>query len=434
MNFPSFSIPLPYRLLIVCALIVLLAIPTAFVWAIVELRSDYESDVTAEIAAGWGGALTLMGPFMHLDVHESSADATGSGTNESSNRSYFLMPKSIAISTQSTQQTRHIGIFKRPVYTANTSLVGHFEHDLHAFASSQGFDVSEIEGCTLLLTVSFAQAIRSMNGAFAETPLIFEPSSQMPGWQGETVQARLQPQDCAGGTLEIATEIRGSQSQAFALVGDESSLNLSSSWPHPKFHGRQLPDSHEIQDDGFRAEWQSNALARGFASELNERQWLALSNEHTVGFSYNEPVSLYRMVTRAVKYGFFVIGLTLLAVFCLELVAKVNFHPVQYAIVGAGLAIFYLLLLSLSEHIGFMAAFIVASISLTTLIVGYAWFSTKRLKFSASVAVLLIGIYGALYVCLSSTDYALLIGSLLLVILLTGLMYATRNMALPNAE
>ena len=425
-TFSDFRLPL--RLFLVFFISVLLAVPIAFVWLVVELRSDYEQQVSAEISQGWGNEQILIGPFLHMQVRVPIAEAPVSLTHESLLQSYFFTPQSLTATSTSEHQIRQLGIFAKPVYVANIQLSGTFSPDLRKYAERRHLEAARIESCSMILAVSSTRTIRSISAKFDDRELEIEPSPQRLGWFGEPIQALLAPEECGVGEFSFDLVARGSNQHEIALVGDETRLTMAATWPHPKFEGRQLPDNHNITETGFSAEWTSNALARGFASTLDQDEWLAIDRENVVGFSYHESVTLYRMVTRAVKYGFFVVGLTLLSIFCIELISQTTIHPVQYAIVGGALALFYLLLLSFSEHIGFVASYVLASSLLAILIVGYAWFSTRKLKFSGTIAGLIVGIYTALYLCLSSTDYALLIGSILLVVLLTGLMYATRGL------
>ena len=434
MQLPRFETSPTFRLFTVLAFTVALAVPIALVWIIVELRSEYEQEVSADISQGWGDEQILIGPFLHLKIRPPVTASTDTSTRDTQTQSYFFAPRLLTVQSSSEHEERRKGIFKKPVYFATVKLDGSFNNDLAKFAERRNLDIANIESCSIQIALSYSQTIRSLDGQFGGRDLDFEPSSQRLGWSGEPVQAKLDKSECVGGDFHLNLVARGSNRQSIALVGDESALTMNASWPHPSFQGRQLPDSYEVNATGFTADWTSNALARGFASELDEDEWLSVTKESVVGFSFHEPVTLYRMVTRAVKYGFFVVGLTLLSIYCLEMITGVKIHVVQYAIVGAALALFYLLLLSFSEHIGFITSYLVASAVLVILIVGYAWFSTRQSKFAGSLAALLIGVYAALYLCLASTDYALLIGSLLLVILLAGLMYATRNMVLDTNQ
>ena len=428
MQLPRFESSPTFRLFTLLAFTVALAVPIALVWIVVELRSEYEQEVSADISQGWGNEQVLIGPFLRLKVRTPVTASTDASTRDTQTQSHFFAPRRLVVQSASEHEERQKGIFKKPVYVATLRLDGSFNNDLAKFAERHNVNIADIESCSIQIALSYSQTIRSLNGQFDGRELEFEPSSQRLGWAGEPVQARLEISECTGGDFQLNLVARGSDRQSVALVGDESGLVMKSSWPHPSFEGRQLPDNYEIGSSGFTAEWTSNALARGFASELDENEWLGITKESVVGFSFHEPLTLYRMVTRAVKYGFFVVGLTLLSIYCLEMITGVKIHVIQYAIVGAALALFYLLLLSFSEHIGFVTSYLVASAVLLILIVGYAWFSTRQTTFAASLAALLVGVYTALYLCLASTDYALLIGSLLLVLLLAGLMYATRNM------
>ncbi len=436
MPLPDLNTSAPFRFFAVLVLAVALTVPIALVWIVVELRSDYEQEASDNISQGWGPRQVIVGPFLHFKVRITNTKNSKNQTSGYRIENYFVTPKTLTVESSSATEVRQRGIFEKPVFLSTTAMKGNFADNLKKLAAQRDVAPSDIESCSLLLGVSFSQSIRSLSGQFKARALEFEPSSQPFGWSGEGVHAVLHKNknECMDGAFDIQLIARGSNRQLVALVGDESTATVRATWPHPAFEGRQLPDSHDIQPSGFNAKWTSNALARGFASLLDETQWLAVSESDTVGFAYHEPITLYRMVTRAVKYGFFVVGLTLLSIFCLEMLTNVKIHPIQYVIVGGGLALFYLLLLSFSEHIGFVASYVLASTVLASLIAGYAWLSTQQLKFSGSIAGLLAVIYAALYVCLSSTDYALLIGSILLVALFIGLMYATRNMTQAIAE
>ncbi len=434
MQLPSFDSSPTFRFFTVLAFTVALAVPIALVWLVVEVRFEYEQEVSAEISQGWGDEQVIIGPFVRLKIRPTTSSIADASTGDNRTQSYFFTPRYWSVKSVSQHEERRKGIFKKPVYVSTIVVEGSFNNDLTAFAGRRNVDIANIEGCSIQLALSYSQIIRSLDGQFGGRELDFEPSSQRLGWHGEPVQAELDNAECIGGTFQLSLVARGSNRHSIAMVGDESTLAMDASWPHPSFEGRQLPDSYNVASTGFKADWTSNALARGFASELDENEWLAITDENVVGFSFHEPSSLYRMVTRAVKYGFFVVGLTLLSIFCLEMVTSAKIHVIQYAIVGAALALFYLLLLSFSEQIGFITAYFVASAVLVLLIVGYAWFSTREKKFVGSLAVLLVVVYAALYLCLVSTDYALLIGSLLLIVLIAGLMFATRNMVVGSKQ
>lgn len=419
-----------FRFVALLILIAVLAIPTAMVWGVIQLRTEYQDQVSHEISQGWGESQVFLGPVMrqtHREVQQTHEDSADLNVNEST---HIFTPQSLKVTSKTTHEIRNKGIFSKPVYTTTYSLSGSFGTVRPTQVSSlQTESDTAPESCSIMVTLSDSQALRNIAMTYNGQSLVIKPTTQFTTWGGESVHAALSPNQCVAGDVEIELSLRGSNRQSIILTGDESQLTLESSWPHPKFEGRQLPDSHDIRETGFSAFWTSSELTRGFPSELSDEGWQLIDEDYAVGYALHEPITLYSMVERAVKYGFFIIGLTMLGIFCVELITTIRFHIVQYGVVGAGLTLFYLLLLSLAEHVGFIAAYLLAAGTLTTLITGYSWFSTRHVKLSTSICLLLIGIYAALYACLSSVDYALLIGSLLLVVLLVGLMYATRGLA-----
>jgi inner membrane protein len=210
-------------------------------------------------------------------------------------------------------------------------------------------------------------------------------------------------------TLELA----GSEALALAPKGADTAVAMRADWPHPSFQGRFLPATHDIGANGFTANWRVSRFAAQSA------------RDEAIAVSFIEPVGLYQMLERASKYGFLFIGLTAAAFMLLELLRRLAIHPIQYALVGLALAMFFLLLTALSEHIGFGAAYALATAACVALISAYLVRISKAvaLFFGSSLTAL----YGVLYALLQSEDYALLGGSLLLFALLAAVMLGTRR-------
>ena len=249
-------------------------------------------------------------------------------------------------------------------------------------------------------------------------------------------------------SFKISINLRFTERLGIVLTGNQSTLNASSTWPHPSFDGRFLPDERSVRPDGFNATWSSTSLSRGFPSVIREDQWegviwsepsLAGINRSTnggsisesaysVGFSVVDPVTPYRLTLRALKYGVMFIVLSLVSVLCIELILKRRFHIVQYGVVGIGLVIFYLVLLSLSELVTFAVSYAIASLVLTGMISAYSWFIHRDPKITTVILLVLTLLYIVMYIVLSMQDYALVVGSALTLLLLAMLMYATRTL------
>ena len=419
----AFTKTLTFRFIAILVLIVGLAIPLALVLAIVQERRVYHDEVSEGISEEWGPEQNLIGPFLSVQYRDygSISDVRGDDSNEHTVKTRYFTPTTFDATVLAEHEIRERGLFRKPVLNVSTSIVGSF-----AIAETE-FSTEDVERCAIVLVSTDSKSIRSLSISVNEQALVAEPRLTSQVWASEVLRAPVPLDDCFVSDYQINMESRNTNAQKLALVGDESNLTMTSTWPHPKFVGRQLPDEHSISDNGVNAHWRSIALARGFPSEMSEAEWREISPRFVSGYELFEPVTLYTMVYRAVRYGFLVVGITMMAIFCFDLLLNARFHVIQYAVVGAGLALFYLLLLALAEHLGYLNGYILAAATLSTITTGYAWFSTRNAKLAATIAGLMATIFAALYACLASADYALLIGSLLLVALLIGLMYATRG-------
>lgn len=235
-------------------------------------------------------------------------------------------------------------------------------------------------------------------------------------------------------TLQLSLELAGTQRFALVPAAAAMSLNLRSDWPHPSFGGRFLPSSREIGEAGFNAQWQVSELASTASADVLQHKVIAgLGGKgeqeiDTVEFAMVDPVNPYVMSDRAIKYGLMFILLTFVCVGLVELMAGRRVHPVQYLLVGLALSVFFLLLLSLSEHLSFGLSYLLAAAAAVGLLGYYgaamlgSW--QRGLGFGAGVG----GLYAALYVLLSLEQASLIVGALLLFIVLAAVMVLTRRL------
>jgi inner membrane protein len=219
-------------------------------------------------------------------------------------------------------------------------------------------------------------------------------------------------------------------------VGRESRVHLTSDWPHPSFIGEFLPVKREISSAGFDASWQTSFFATNMEDVLSrcadaKSGCDALVQDH-FGVSFIDPVDQYLKSERAAKYAFLFIGLTFAGFFLTEVLRRVSVHPIQYGLVGLALAMFFLLLLSLSEHMGFGLAYLVAAAACVGLISYYVRYVLGSLGQGMAFGAALASLYALLYGILSSEDYALLMGSLLVFGLLAMVMVLTRRVSWSN--
>jgi len=224
--------------------------------------------------------------------------------------------------------------------------------------------------------------------------------------------------------------INGSQGFRFAPFGENTTVNMKSSWPHPSFQGMTLPTHYEVTDEGFTSSWTIPHLARNYPQSWVSSNANASYNlgEFTAGVDLFEPVFLYTKVTRAVKYGILFVGLTFLTFLIFELTTQARLHFVQYGLIGVALTLFYLVLLSIAEHTTFLTAYLVAAAINIGLITIYTGTALKNWSRASVIFVLLSALYTVLYSLLQLEDYALLMGTMLLLSVLIVLMYVTRNL------
>jgi inner membrane protein len=231
--------------------------------------------------------------------------------------------------------------------------------------------------------------------------------------------------------FRIALSLLGTEKLDIVPVGATTAVSLRSPWPHPSFGGRILPEAGtKVSGEGFSANWRTSHFATNLA-QLHQRcvatHQCDAFTQHSLTVSFIEPVDLYQTVERAVKYGFLFIGLTFAAFFLFEILKRLAIHPIQYALVGIALAVFFLLLVSLSEHLGFGPAYAIAAACCVALIGYYVGHVLKNMRRGAIFGFALAALYGLLYVVLRLEDHALLMGSLLVFACVAAALVATRR-------
>ena len=246
-------------------------------------------------------------------------------------------------------------------------------------------------------------------------------------------------------SAEVGIELVGTGELAFAPVGGSTQVLLASDWPHPSFGGRFLPIERQVGESGFKARWQLNALATTAPQAASHgapacRLYDGVIDDvappeerrrgqcvETFGVAFIDPVSPYVLSDRATKYGLLFIALTFVGVGAIEVLRRLRVHPIQYLLVGSAIAVFFLILVSLSEHLPFAVAYLAAAAACTALLTFYGSFVLRGRRAGASFGAALAALYGALYALLQLEQTALLLGSLMLFAVLAALMVATRR-------
>ncbi|MGH6933193.1 MAG: cell envelope integrity protein CreD [Dongiaceae bacterium] len=423
---------LTVRVVVLVLLTLLLLIPLSMIDDLIDERSIRRSQVESEIAAQWGGEQLVGGPMLAIPhvVRRTEIKSNGTAVDHEDRRMVYALPSRLDVNAVVKAERRYRSIYDFLVYGVEIELTGRFT--LPDFRE-WNIDAKDVRWNEATLTVGIADmhGVRAASFLFDGRSLSLTPNLSKAQLFAAGLAGRpLESVPAASGSVHAFTvklALNGSSSLRILPFGNDTAIKMAADWPHPNFIGANLPAAREIGDDGFTAEWALSYLARPYppswrAEDLNFREL----PDGGVGVELILPGDSYQQTDRIVKYGVMVIGLTFATIFVVGLLKAARAHTVQYLLVGASICLFYLLVLSLSEHIRFIQAYVVASLVNMATISVYAARTIGRVS-GAVVAAILAVIHGWMFVLLQMADYVLLSGSAGLFAALILMMYATRN-------
>ncbi len=439
---------------VILFLMLLLLLPMGQIRGLIQERQAMRDQVVTDVARSDAGAQTLTGPLLVVPwrrtvrMQELDRDQRPVTVLRETSGELRLLPASLHVDGTLQTEPRSRGIYRVRIYRADMALRGVFEipadygitEDRASYLFGEphlALGISDIRGVGNALTlrtdgvdVPFQPGTgTTLLAGGVQAPLPLLPST------GDTPEGRG-ASDAGPRRVEyeIALALTGSGDFHVSPVGRETRVRLTSDWPHPGFTGQFLPRERSIDASGFTAAWQTSFFATNMEEILArctdaDAHACPELRARTFGVSFVDPVDHYLKSERAAKYAFLFIGLTFAGFFLTEVLRRVSVHPIQYGLVGLALAMFFLLLLSLSEHIGFGAAYVVSSMACVGLIGFYVANVLGSRAQGTGFAVALASLYALLYGILSSEDYALLMGSLLVFGVLAAIMVLTRKVS-----
>lgn len=435
----------PARLIGVAILALVLLIPLQMVRSVVRERYQTYNGVVAEIAGAWSGDQRVAGPVLAIPYTEKVAIRdefiTPQGEKkvtqrwETRQRRAVILPDLLSYDGSLAPEIRRRGIYRVQVYSADLEISAVFQNlraTVEALSSADQLEDIRWSEAVVGFGLSDPRGIIEVEG--------FEINGHSVQVRPGTTLGDVAPRgfhapvgDIASDSLDVQLpmKIRGSGGLRFLPLGATTRASLRSEWPHPSFIGDVLPAVREITDDGFSAEWTIPLLNRSYPQAWSSCMTVGI-NEIEAGVRLFEPVGLYDLVTRAVKYGLLFITLTFLTLGLIEFVTDTRLSLVQYLLIGVALALFFLILIALAEHMGFTIAYLLASAAVVVINTLYCAAILPRRSLAATVGGILTAIYAILFTILRAEDYALLGGTLLLVVALTVTMYFTRRMHDPR--
>lgn len=426
-----------FKMLMISVLAALLFVAGSMVRGVVADRMMNREVARQSISEGLAGRQTLAGVLLRVSYTESwerpVTDKDGRVLRQETctqRHELLVLPEALQLNGSLISEPRQRGIFHINAYVLSGTLAGTLKMPALAdLERSQTDSRLVIDSVEALLAVTDPRGLRKLALKVGGRELLPEPGIGIPG-RGDGVHAQLPDAAALAGKLlpfEMALDLAGTDSFSMVPLGRDTSASLQSSWPHPSFGGRFLPERRTVAAKGFEAEWHVSALAS------NARQsWLAGNEGATRGadafaVSMIDPVDIYSMSDRASKYAELFIAITLGAFLLFELLRRLSLHPMNYLLIAAALLIFFLMLLSLSERLGFGLAYLSAASACVLLIGFYSAHLLRSLWLASGFTLGLGALYGALYMILLSEQNALLMGSLLLFALLACVMVGTRK-------
>ncbi len=421
------------KLITIGVLILILVVAGQMVRVLIEERSNTRFEAVDEVSRKWGQAQYIAGPVLRVPYREIIKEKDTITVRSSS---LYFLPENLTITGAVDPELRKRGIYKIPVYESTLAVKGFFAppqwNELNVQTenilwdqAAVVFGLSDFQGIKEAVSLSWNQQKTFFKpGIDGDVPFNGGKGYEAPySWIHAPV--KVEPGLNANRSFEIALDLRGSQGLYFYPLGKETVADLTSSWPHPSFNGAFLPESHTITDDGFSALWKILEFNRNFPQQWRDNPQDLTDSSFGVDFFL--PVDVYQQTLRSVKYMALFVALTFLIYFLVEVMNRRRIHPIQYLLVGVGLILFYVLLLSLSEHIPFGAAYLAASGAIVALITAYSRVLFKAARLTMMLGGILAGLYAFLYVLLRLVDYSLLMGSVGLFLILAAVMYVTRN-------
>ena len=410
----------------IAIMVLLLLIPTSMIESVISEREQLRAQATNEVSSKWAGSQQIMGPILTIPL---TYEYVQDEKLVSLVKLWYLLPMELRIKGELNPRKLRRGIYEVVVYESNLVISGSFDKiqmpnqtNLKEIAYDQAF---------LTIGISDLKGIKKpINIKLNEKTLTVEPGSRISDlvYSGVTVDfPDIENLFKQNADFQFSLDLQGSKDLSFIPIGSTTEVEIASSWESPSFSGNFLPDSREVTTDGFKASWLILQLNRNFPQSWIGDDLSKKMEAASFGVDLILPLDDYQKSMRSVKYAIMTITLTFLIFFLVEILNKRKIHPFQYTLVGLALCLFYVLLVSISEHSNFNFAYGISTLGIVSMVALYSLSIFKRRKLTVILVTTLTGIYGFLFVTLQLSEYALLMGSLGLALILGATMYFTRN-------
>lgn len=426
------------KIIAISVLALLLLIPLGMIGSKIYEREMFRDEARRSIAESWTGEQLVFTPMLLQPyVIQETVRKRDKDTNDETyenvehRRHLMIVPDTLITEAEVETEKRKRGIYAIPVYTANMTISGEFtnkllENEKNKIAATNNF--LRLETPSLILVVSDSRGILgSPNIEINGERFDFEPGSSL-SHVPAGLHTRLKGNE-ESISFHTSLTLRGMESLKLVPIGLDSTVTMLSPWPHPEFFGAFLPVTHDINDKGFTANWRTNQFSTDIQQNvkicgIGNCDALSIS---AFGVRFIDGVDVYLQSERATKYGILFIGLSFITFFIFETLKNLRIHPIQYTLVGMGIAVFYLLLVSLGEHVNFGVAYFIAASACIALLSYYVRYVLGNWKSASLFTGLYVFLFGILFVIIQAEDFAMLMGAILIFSVLSTIMIVTRN-------
>lgn len=415
-----------FKLMVIGFMAILLLIPSFMVQDLIHEREMLKQSAVAEIGSKWAEAQLISGPILTFPMH---FEKTENQKTNSYVEQLHVLPFDLKITGTIHPEKLKRGIFTAIVYRSDILITGKFlvpiAFDEPNYVGNGGEKPTVNMGLSDLRGVEEVVYLKWGTESYAVSP-----GSTIPGLQASGFHVALPLDIPIPGTeipFSIRLKLKGSEKMSFLPVGQTTEIKLQSDWTWPKFDGKFLPNDRKLDENGFEASWKILELNRNFPQQWKDNAFNTQLNNAAFWVELLSPMEDYQKSLRSAKYALLTISLTFLMFFLVEILGKKNIHPFQYLMVGLSICLFYVLLIAISEHSNFNFAYLVAMSAVIVTICMYSLPLFKTRKYTLALGGVLLGTFGFIFVTLQLEDYALLMGSLGLFVILAATMYITRN-------
>ncbi len=422
------------KLFFIGFLILLLLIPSALTQDLIRERADRQEQTIKEVSDQYSGSQLVEGPVLVIPYKKQlkETDNAGKQTIKEVIQNIYILPNELNYKATLNPDILHRGIFEVAVYNSMVKVSGNFlKADLNVLSISESqllqekakllFSVSDLKGLKTNPQIKVNGQTLTAEPAYGDT--LFNNSLQVALNLSGSLDKPI--------PFEFNLDLKGSQELSFLHLGKTTDVEVSGNWSSPSFDGRYLPDSRTINEKGFSAKWRMLYYNRPFPQQWADNSSLFSNNKKTddatFGVKLRLPVDQYQKTMRSSKYSILIIMLTFISLFLTELIGKQKVHVFNYILIGAAMVIYYTLLLSFSEQIGFNLSYLVASVATVGLIATFLSSILKNRMAAILFSVILAVFYLFIYVIIQLEDLALMIGSIALFIIVAALMYFSRK-------